>query len=451
VFVPGTDKEKAEMLRAIGVETFEDLLTDVPPEVRLSGDLDLPAPLSELEAKAKLKQLASLNASPGEWTSFLGGGAYDHYIPSIIDHITSRSEFYTAYTPYQAEISQGTLQTIYEFQSLITRLTGMDIANASLYDGSTAIAEAILMASAINRRKQVVVSGCVNPLKLAVLETYLGSSGFDMKTTVRRDGWTDPDEVSSLVNRETCCIMLENPNFFGIVEDGKPIAEIAHANGALLVASVDPISLGLLAPPADYGADIVVGEGQSLGSPLSYGGPYLGFMATRKDWIRKLPGRIVGKTVDADGNPCFCLTLQTREQHIRRERATSNICTNQALVALRAAIYLCWQGPLGIRDLAGLCLSKAACAREKLVEAGFRLRFDRPFFREFVVDLPVDAGKITAALAEHKIIGGVPLGRFYDDEANSLLVSFTEKRTRDEIDRLVEAMKDAIKKTEAGR
>jgi glycine dehydrogenase subunit 1 len=442
VFVPRTDKEKADMLKAIGAESFDDLLADIPSDVRLTGKLDLPAALSEFDAKRMLGHLAAANASLEEWTCFLGGGAYDHYVPSIIDHIASRSEFYTAYTPYQAEISQGTLQVIYEFQSLITRLTGMDIANASLYDGSTAIAEAVLMAGAINRRREVIVSGCINPLKLDVLRAYLGPSGYEIKLTGSIGGRTDADEVKSSAGAETCCVILENPNFLGVIEDAAPIAEITHAAGALLVASVDPISLGLLAPPGDYGADIVVGEGQALGSPLSFGGPYLGFMAARKAYIRRLPGRIVGKTVDRDGKTCFCLTLQTREQHIRRAKATSNICTNQALMALRATVYLCWLGPEGLRTVADLCLSKAAYARKSLASAGFKASFDHPFFKEFAIDLPAEAGHYIEHLAKHRILAGIDLGRFYPDRGNSLLVAFTEKRTKAEIDSFVRALSE---------
>jgi glycine dehydrogenase subunit 1 len=439
-FTARSEQEKRKMLDAIGVGSFEDLLSDIPDGVRLRGDLGLPPPLSELEARSKLKDLAARNASPDDWICFLGGGAYDHFVPSVVDHIASRSEFYTAYTPYQPEISQGTLQSIYEFQSLIARLTGMEIANASLYDGGTALAEAVLMANAINRRKEIVVSGCINPFRLEVLKAYLKVTGFEIKMTDPGQGFTDPLRLKPLVNSNTCCVLMDNPNFFGVVEDGGPVGEIAEANGALLVASVDPISLGLLAAPASYGADIVVGEGQAMGTPLSYGGPYLGFMATRRDFIRKLPGRIVGKTVDAEGRTCFCLTLQTREQHIRREKATSNICTNQALIALRAAIYLTWLGREGMRELAELCLSKAVYAQRALAASGFNLRFDKPFFREFVVDVPGSAAQFVERLAEHKILGGIVLGGLYSDLKSSILLAFTEKRTREDIDNLVRAM-----------
>jgi len=444
MFTPHTDEDRLRMLRSIGVQSFEDLLDDLPHEVRLTKPLELAQPLSEPEARRHLADLASANLDPGEWVSFLGGGAYDHYIPSIIDHIVGRSEFYTAYTPYQAEISQGTLQTIFEFQSLITRLTGMEIANASLYDCASAIAEAVLMANRINRRKSVVVSGCIHPHRLRVLRTYLRSSGFEIKVTRWQSGTTQVEEIDDLTGDDTSCVVVENPNFFGSIESMVPIADVAHTKGALLIVSVDPVSLGLLAPPGEYGADIAVGEGQSLGCPLSYGGPYLGFLATRKEFIRKLPGRIVGRTVDANGKQCYCLTLQTREQHIRRQRATSNICTNQALMALRATIHLCWLGREGIRQLARQCLAKAAYAAKALEAIGIDRRFRAPFFREFVVQFPVEVGEVIDQLATRKILGGIPLARFYDGEDRALLMAFTEKRTKAEIDRLVESVREIV-------
>jgi glycine dehydrogenase subunit 1 len=439
-FIPRSESEKQEMLEAIGVERFDELLVDMPDSVRLKGCLDIPPAMSEFEAKRLLTNLARRNAGPGEWTCFMGGGAYDHYVPSVVDHISRRPEFYTAYTPYQAEVSQGTLQVIYEFQSLIARLTGMEIANASLYDSGTALAEAVLMANSVNRRDEVVVSGCINPRRFQVLRTYLRAADFEIKCSDTARGRTDPDELKALIGPRTSCVVLDNPNFFGVVEDGRAIAEAAAAHGSLFIVCADPISLGVLCAPADYGADIVVGEGQALGNRLSFGGPYLGFMATRKQFIRKLPGRIVGRTVDADGKTCFCLTLQTREQHIRREKATSNICTNQALVALRAAVYLCWLGPHGLRELGEICLSKAAYAAEAIAGAGFRLRFDAPFFREFVVDLPGGPDAFMSGLAARKIVGGIPLAGMFPGFDDSLLMAFTEKHTGEDIDRLVETM-----------
>ena len=448
VFLPAGDQERAEMLRAIGVERFDDLLADIPREARLSDGLNLPPGISEMEARSHLARLASRNLSSDRAVCFLGAGAYDHYVPSIVDEISSRPEFYTAYTPYQPEVSQGTLQTIYEYQSLVARLTGLEVSNASLYDGGTAIAEAVLMANAINQRKEVVVSGCLNPMKAAILRTYLGATGIELKTAGRQSGVTDPGEVGSLVGAATCCVVLESPNFFGAVEDCAAIAETARRAGALLVVSVDPISLGVLAPPSEYGADIAVGEGQALGNHLSFGGPYLGFIATRKEHIRKLPGRIVGKTADRAGRTCYCLTLQTREQHIRREKATSNICSNQALVALRAAAYLCWLGRDGLREVATLCLSKAAYAQQAFAARGLKPRFAAPCFKEFALALPVDAELVAGPLAAEGLLAGVPLGRFHADLATSLLMAFTEKRSRAEIDLLVESVARAVRKGE---
>jgi glycine dehydrogenase subunit 1 len=447
-FLPAGEQDRAEMLRAIGVERFDDLLADIPGEARLSRGLDLPPGVSEMEAREHLRRLAVRNASVDQAVCFLGGGAYDHYVPSIVDEISSRPEFYTAYTPYQPEISQGTLQTIYEYQSLIARLTGMGVSNASLYDGGTAIAEAVLMANAINQRKEVVVSGCLNPMKAAILRTYLGATGIQVKVTGRKAGLTDPDEVRSLASAATCCVVLETPNFFGVIEDAAAVGEAAKRAGALLVVSVDPISLGVLAPPSEYGADIAVGEGQALGNYLSYGGPYLGFMSTKKEHIRKLPGRIVGKTVDKVGRTCYCLTLQTREQHIRREKATSNICSNQALVALRAAAYLCWLGRDGLREVATLCLSKAIYAEKAFAARGLKPRFKAPFFKEFALGLPVDADRVAGRLAAKGLLAGVPLGRFYADLATSLLIAFTEKRSRAEIDALVEGVAGTLQREE---
>ena len=443
-FLPVDEDERSAMLRAIGAGSFADLLADIPESLRLGRPLGLPGPVSELEARACLRSLASSNASCETYACFVGGGAYDHYVPSVVDEISSRPEFYTAYTPYQPEISQGTLQTIYEFQSLIARLTGMEISNASLYDGGTALAEAVLMARAINGRSEVVVSGCVNPSKAAVLATYLKAAGTGIKMASRKGGSTDPEEIRSLVTGGTSCVVLENPNFFGGIEECAAIGQICKTSGALFVVSVDPVSLGVLAAPSEYGADIVVGEGQGLGNYLNYGGPYLGFMATHKAHIRRLPGRIVGKTLDSAGRPCFCLTLQTREQHIRREKATSNICTNEALVALRAAVYLCWLGKQGLREIGEICLSKASYAEKALASRGIRREFSGPYFKEFAVHAPVGAEGIVRALARRRLLAGLPLGRFYPELENSLLVAFTEKRTRAEIDLLAESLGDIV-------
>lgn len=448
-FVPIGERETAEMLRAAGAASFDDLLVDIPQALRLARKLNLPEPLCEMEARAHLKRLAGLNAPAEGYTCFLGGGAYDHYVPAIVDEIASRAEFYTAYTPYQPEISQGTLQSIYEYQSLITRLTGMEVSNASLYDGGTALAEAVLMAVAISGRKEAVVSGCLNPMRLAILKTYLKATGIDLKVTGRKRGLTDADEVRSLASKSTGCVVVDSPNFFGVVEDCAAIGEAAKPVGAVFIAAVDPVSLGILASPGECGVDIVVGEGQGLGNYLNFGGPYLGFMAAKREHIRRLPGRIVGKTVDSRGRTCYCLTLQTREQHIRREKATSNICTNEALVALRAAVYLCWLGPDGIRQLGETCLAKAVYAGKALASRGLKLEFAAPFFREFVVRLPFDATGAVKMLAAKRILAGIPLGRFYPDLKDCLLVSLTEKRTKAEIDLLAASLGEMVRRGEA--
>ena len=442
-YCPNTDADRREMLDAAGAGGFEDLLEDIPEGVRMKRALDLPRAVSEYEARQHLGRLAGINGSTARYISFLGGGSYDHYVPSIVGEIASRPEFYTAYTPYQAEISQGTLQSIYEFQSLISRLTGMEVSNASLYDGATALAEAVLMALSVTRKRKVVVSGCLNPMRLGVINTYLEGGDAQVEVTGRDEGSTSADAISSLIDESTGCVVVESPNFFGIVEDLEAIGSAVKERGVLLVVSVDPLSLGVLAPPADFGADIVVGEGQSLGNAMNYGGPNLGFMAVAKKHMRKLPGRLVGKTVDAEGKPCFCLTLQTREQHIRRERATSNICTNQALAALSATVYLCWLGEQGIRQLGETCLSLASYGARRLAESGFPLRFGGPFLKEFVIDLPLDAEEAVKRALEDGILAGIPLGRLYPDLDRSLLVAFTEKRSKGDVDALAACLRRA--------
>ena len=442
-YFPNTDADREEMLRATGASVFEDLLEDMPGTVRIKGALGIEPGLSEYEARQRLCGLAGLNASADAYACFMGAGSYDHYVPSIVGEIASRPEFYTAYTPYQAEISQGTLQSIYEFQSLMARLTGMEISNASLYDGATALAEGVLMALSVTRKTRVVISGCVNPLRLGVIRTYLEGGGAGVVETGREGGRTQPGEIASLLDDDTACVVVESPNFFGLVEDLEAIGKAVKDTKAMFIVSVDPTSLGILAPPSAFGADVVVGEGQALGSHMSYGGPNLGFMAATRKHMRRLPGRIVGKTVDAEGRPCFCLTLQTREQHIRRERATSNICTNQALNALCATVYLSWLGESGLAELGETCLSLATYAARELRSKGVPLKFEGPFFKEFAVDLGTDAEEFLRSALDENILAGVPLGRFYPDLANCLLVAFTEKRTRPEIDRLVSLMAQA--------
>ncbi len=439
-YLPNTADDQQAMLRAIGVGSVEELFATVPAELRLDRPLDLPPAMGELELTSHLGELAARNTPAGQVVCFLGGGSYDHFIPAVVDFVAGRSEFYTAYTPYQAEASQGSLQAMFEYQTLITQLTGMDVSNSSLYDGGSAMAEAMMMALGATRRSgRVVTAASVHPEYRQVLDTYLANLDAELLTIATPEGTVSPEELEAAVNDRTACVVVQHPNFFGCLEEVEAIAEIAHAAGALLVVAVDPISLGLLKRPGDYGADIVVAEGQSLGNPMSYGGPYLGIMACREKFVRRMPGRLVGQTVDRRGRRCWVLTLQTREQHIRREKATSNICTNQGLVALRAAVYLAAMGPAGIRSVAELCLQKAHYAAERLTaSASLSPAFDRPTFKEFVIRVTDgDVDRLVEAARAKGIFAGVPLGRWYPELADCLLIAVTEKRTKAEIDRLV--------------
>ena len=339
-YFPNTEADRRAMLEAIGAASIDELFATVPAELQMKRDLCVPPGLGELELSAHLAALAAQNTSAHQAACFLGGGSYDHFIPAVVDTVSGRSEFYTAYTPYQAEASQGSLQAFFEYQTLIAQLTGMDVSNASMYDGGSAVAEAVLMAMHATGRSRVVTTASVHPEYRQTLATYLANTGADLVTLATPDGTVSAAELAAAVNPETACVLVQHPNFFGCLEEVEKLAEIAHQAGALFVVSVDPISLGLLKRPGDYGADIVVAEGQSLGNPMAFGGPYLGIMACREQFVRRMPGRLVGQTVDRRGHRCWVLTLQTREQHIRREKATSNICTNQGLYALRATVYL---------------------------------------------------------------------------------------------------------------
>lgn len=442
-YIPNTADDRREMLKTIGVSSVEDLLRVIPAGVRLKRELDLPEPLSELDLLKEIKTLSDADANTADWVSFLGAGAYDHFIPSVVPHILSRSEFYTAYTPYQAEMSQGFLQTIYEFQTMICELTGMEVANASMYDGASAMAEAALMALRITDRDEIVVSSTVNPRYRQVLDTYLRGLKHPVTTVGWAEGVTELERLSLCLSEKTAAVIVQYPNFFGCIEDIRTIIELAHRSGAIAVVVTDPIALGLLKSPGEMGADIVVGEGQSLGVPLNYGGPYLGFFAAKMEHIRKMPGRIVGATTDREGKTGYCLTFQTREQHIKRERATSNICTNQALVALAATVYMAAMGRQGLREVAGLCLQKTAYAREKIggIE-GYSIPFSAPVFKEFVIKTPVPPSVIAERLNGEKILGGLDLGAWYPELEGHILFCVTEKRTREEIDRLVSILKD---------
>jgi glycine dehydrogenase subunit 1 len=386
---------------------------------------------------------AGRNASANEKVCFLGGGCYDHFIPAVVDYVGSRGEFYTSYTPYQAEASQGNLQVFFEYQTLITQLTGMDVSNASLYEGASAAAEAVLMCLAATKRNgRVVTAASVHPEYRQTVATYLQNLGVELTTVGTPDGVVPLEQLRSAINSETACVLVQQPNFFGCIEEVEEIGRIAHEAGAMFVVAVDPISLGLLKRPGEYGADIVVAEGQSLGTPMSFGGPFLGILACREEFVRRMPGRITGQTVDRRGRRCFVLTLQTREQHIRREKATSNICTNQGLFALRATVYLAALGPQGLRETAELCLQKAHYAADRLT-AGGRLSaaFDQPYFKEFVVrDSDGRVEDLLAAANDRGILAGVPLAQWYPDLADCFLVTLTEKRTKAEIDFLARCL-----------
>lgn len=443
-YIANTPEDIQEMLKAIGLESVDQLFDDIPKDVHLNREIDLPNAKSELEVTNYLKELADKNCSLSKLTSFLGAGAYDHYIPSIINHIISRSEYYTSYTPYQPEISQGTLQYIFEFQTLIANLTGMDSANASLYDGGTAIVEAALMAAAYSRKDEIIISRSVKPDARKILQTYAHVQNLKVIEVDVKDGVTDVEALEGLVNDNTAAVIVQSPNFFGIIEDLKTIGEVAHrGKKTTFVAAVDPISLGILKKPGDLGVDVVVGEGQALGIPVSFGGPYLGFMAVKNDYIRKIPGRIVGQTEDLDGKRSFVLTLTAREQHIRREKATSNICSNQGLNALAATIYMVTLGKEGLREVALQSTKKAHYAYEQMIKSGkFKPMFDKPFFKEFAITSDLKPADINAVLREEMIIGGYDLGLEYPEFEGGVLYAVTEKRTKDEIDKLTSVLEE---------
>jgi len=439
-YFPNTAEDQRAMLEAVGVASLEELFAMVPAELRLDRPLRLPPALGELELTAQLEALAGRNTPAALAACFLGGGCYDHFIPAVVDFVASRSEFVTSYTPYQPEVSQGNLQAMFEYQTLVTQLTGMDVSNSSLYDGGSAAAEAALMALDGSREAdRVLVPESVHPEYRRVLATYLANLDVELVTLPAPGGTLAPAALSAAIGPGTACVLIQHPNFFGCLEDVDAVSQIVHAAGAHLVVAVDPISLGLLRRPGQYGADIVVAEGQALGIPMSYGGPLLGMLACREQFLRRMPGRLVGQTMDRKGRRAWVLTLQTREQHIRRERATSNICTNHALLALRAAVYLAAMGPAGLAEVAALCLRKARYAAGRLAASGrFLPAFDRPTFKEFVVrDSRGRVAEFLAAARAEGIFAGIPLGRWYPELDDCLLVAVTEKRTRAEIDRLV--------------
>ncbi|MCR4404436.1 MAG: aminomethyl-transferring glycine dehydrogenase subunit GcvPA [Candidatus Acetothermia bacterium] len=442
-FIPHTPEEIAEMLEAIGVSSIEELFADIPAEVlKRYKPLGL-GPKSELEVAHELRERAAQNLDPTEFVSFLGGGIYDHFIPAVVEHLISRSEFYTAYTPYQAEVSQGTLTWMFEFQTMVCELTGMEVANSSMYDGATALAEAMFMAARVTGKRKFLLAASLNPHYRQVLRTYAWAAELELIELPY-------DERGLLARRaldqalasgtEFGGLLIQSPNFFGVIEDLEGLKE--SLGQAFLIVSTNPISLGLLRPPGEFGADIVVGEGQALGNPPDFGGPLLGLFATRQKYLRQMPGRVSGRTVDAEGKTGYVMALQTREQHIRRERATSNICTNEALCALAATVWLSALGKEGLRELAELNLQKAHYLAERISGIkGYRLKFAGPFFNEFVVQTPRKPGEVLAALREAEILGGLDLSPY--GLGDSILVAVTEKRTREELDLFVEGLREA--------
>ena len=440
-YIPNTDDDRRKMLDKIGVASFDELLAPIPERLQLKNLLELPEPLSELELLDQLKALSRKNKS--EMAVFAGGGVYDHFIPAAVETIIGRPEFATAYTPYQAEVAQGTLQVIYEFQTGICRLTGMDIANASMYDGGSAAAEAVNLSLLATKKNKVLVSETVNPNYRSVIRTYMSGRDVEFVTIPMTDGHSDLEKIKAAVDDNTACLVLAQPNFFGLLEEVEAAAAVVHEAGGLLVLAVDPIAAALIKPAAEYGADIAVGEGQPLGIPLNFGGPLLGFFAVTGKLVRQMPGRLAARTVDRDGKPGFVLTLQTREQHIRRDKATSNICTNQALCATAATVYLSLMGRSGLKQAALLSLEKTHRLVERIGALdGFEPYYGGSFIREAAIKMPRPAREIIETLIDrNNILAGIDLGRFYPDMSDGLLIAATEKRTGDQIDALVEALR----------
>ena len=431
-YIPNTPAEQDDLLAAIGLRNIDELFADIPDGYR-NPPLELPAPLSELEIQRELGELAARNRPLASGPSFLGAGSYHHFIPSIVKAIMTRGEFLTAYTPYQPEVSQGTLQVIFEFQTMISALYGMEVANAGMYDGATSVAEAVLMACRVTRRQQVIVADTVSPAYRQVIATYCQAQGITIDIT-------PADQVAGAITEATAGIVAQYPNFYGSLEDLQALSEAAHADGALLVVSADPLAMGMLKPPGEFGADIVTGEGQPLGIPPSFGGPYLGLFSCKQQYIRQMPSRLVGRTTDTEGRTGYVLTLQTREQHIRRERATSNICTNEALYALASSIYLAAMGRQGLRQVAELCYHKAHYAADAIGKLdGYSLPQSAGFFQEFVVACPTSPAEVNRQLMERNILGGLDVSDRFD---NGMLLCVTEMNTRAEIDALVSALSE---------
>ena len=447
-YVLNTADDRKAMLAAIGADSLGELFQQIPAEFRLERPLNVAPALTELELTQHMKGLAGQNRGAETSICFLGGGAYDHFIPAVVDAIAGRSEYYTAYTPYQAEASQGSLQAFFEYQTLICQLTGLDIANASLYEGGSAVAEAVFMAiNQTGRTGKVLIAESVHPEYRKTLDTYLTNLDVHIRAQVlpTPEGFLNPDDLKRAIDDETVCVVVQHPNFFGCLEEVEAVARIARERGVVFIVSFDPISLGILKRPGDYGADIAIAEGQCLGNPLVYGGPYLGVLACREQFLRKMPGRLVGQTTDRNGKRCWVLTMQTREQHIRRAKATSNICTNQGLFALRAAVYLAALGPQGLRETAELCLRKAHYAAHQIAALPeVHLKYDRPFFKEFTLQLQGDVPALLRRLLAAGYHGGLALEQWYPDRADCLTLAVTEKRTKAEIDGLRTALAESL-------
>ena len=434
-YIPSTREERLSMLESIGMHSFDELYADIPEKLRFKDGLSLPSGLSELEVAQKMEEIAEKNT---RFTHiFRGAGSYHHYIPAIVKQVTSKEEFITAYTPYQAEISQGLLQSIFEYQTMICELTGMDVSNASVYDGATAAAEAAAMCRD-RKRGTICVSASVDPKILSVIRTYCFGSGAPLVVLPEKEGLTDLESWNSMDTSSIACLIIQTPNYYGLLEDGTAIADAVHASGAKLIASCNPIALSLLETPGEFGADIAVGEGQPLGLPMGFGGPYLGFMASTKDMMRKLPGRIVGQTTDVDGKRAYVLTLQAREQHIRREKASSNICSNEALCAMTAAVYLSAMGSAGLEKVASSCMANARYLLEGLTALGFTRKYTGEFFHEFVTICPCDAAVLSEKLAAHGYLSGLVTGQ------TEMLWCTTEMNTRSEIDGLLAVIKEVL-------
>ncbi|OEH92875.1 aminomethyl-transferring glycine dehydrogenase subunit GcvPA [Bacillus solimangrovi] len=441
-YLPMTEEDQKQMLDVIGVDSIDELFEDIPEEVRFNRELKIKEAVREPELLEELSTLASKNINTKDYVSFLGAGVYDHYIPSVVDHVISRSEFYTAYTPYQPEISQGELQAIFEFQTMISELTGMDVANSSMYDGGTSLAEAAMLSAAHTRKKKIFVSESVHPMTRDVLQTYAEGQRLDVVEIPSKDGIVDIEELDNLMTSEVACVMVQYPNFFGRIEPLKEIEEIVHREKSMFVVSSNPLSLGMLTPPGEFGADIVVGDTQVFGIPAQYGGPHCGYFATTKKLMRKVPGRLVGQTTDEDGQRGFVLTLQAREQHIRRDKATSNICSNQALNALASSVAMSAIGKEGLIEMATQNFHKAHYAKQACEKYGIKVMFDGAMFNEFVVECQIPVSRVNELLLEKGIIGGYDLGKVNPEYNRYMLVAVTELRTKEEIDSFVKELGD---------